>query len=118
MSALTSSNPDNANPTVHKTGNESSSRSRYRLGDFLDEEDGDDYYYYSTGQEEGSSSSSSSTALNKDVSMHEDGLTFEGQTESEHSSDEEGEPIDSQEIFGGSLIFTERETKLTDEITH
>ncbi|KAK9893359.1 hypothetical protein P389DRAFT_175346 [Cystobasidium minutum MCA 4210] len=114
MSALTSSNPDNANPTVHKTGNESSSRSRYRLGDFLDEEDGDDYYYYSTGQEEGSSSSSS-TALNKDVSMHEDGLTFEGQTESEHSSDEEGEPIDSQEIFDLIRSTTDPEHPLTLE---
>lgn len=109
MSALTSSNPDNANPTVHKTGNESSSRSRYRLGDFLDDnndqdQDDEDIIFYG---EEGEGGSSSNALLNRDTIMHEDddGLTYEGQTESEHSSSdsEEGEPIDSQEIFGGSI---------------
>lgn len=97
MSALTTSNPDNANPTVHKTGHEASSRSRYRLADFLDEQDGDDR------SEDGFEGSSSSTVdgdktTDTDSRMHEDGLTFEGETgsESEHE-----EPIDSQEIFGG-----------------
>jgi len=96
MSALTTSNPDNANPTVHKTGHEASSRSRYRLADFLDEQDGED------DNEDECEESNSSTidehkTADKDTRMHEDGLTFEGESgsESEHE-----EPIDSQEIFG------------------
>lgn len=94
MSALTTSNPDNANPTVHKTGHEASSRSRYRLADFLDAEEDDD-----DGNDllDGGGSNA-----DKDVEMQQDGLTYDGQTESE-SENENEEPIDSQEIFGAAL---------------
>lgn len=110
MSALTTSNPDNANPTVHKTGQETSSRSRYRLADFLsdaEEEDDEDLLV-------GSSSSSSrrnskQNITTQDTVMHEDGLTYEGDSSSSSSDNEnERELIDSQEIFGGeSTLFTE-----------
>lgn len=94
MSALASSNPDNANPTVHKTGREASARSRYRLADFLDDEEDSD--------EEGSSRR---TSMNNDTdtNMQQDGLTYGRGSESEHD-----EPIDSQEIFGGSLVTSAR----------
>ena len=95
MSALTSSNPDNANPTVHKTGREASARSRYRLADFLD----DDEQEYS--DDEGSRRATSMDA-DKDTRMQEDGLTYESAEGGSGSESEPDEPIDSQEIFGGS----------------
>jgi hypothetical protein len=86
MSALTSSNPDNANPTVHKTGNESSStRSRSRLADFLD--DIDDVEVDGWNEDEQSSR----------MQLDDDLLTYQGHTSEE---DEDIEAIDSQEIFG------------------
>lgn len=94
MSGLTTSNPDNANPTVHKTGAEaSSSRSRTRLADFLDvdeeeqlEEDTDDVNHgltYSEDEEGGAAGSSNSDSGTEDIEL-----------------------IDSQEIFGGSVLST------------
>lgn len=94
MSALTTSNPDNANPTVHRTGSESSARSRYRLAAFLDEEDEDGFD--GAGWELAGSSSSNSVPLSDamdGVLHHEDAASSD--------SDDQTEPIDSQEIFGG-----------------
>lgn len=99
MSALASSNPDNANPTVHKTGREASARSRYRLADFLDDEEDSD--------EEGSSRSRSMDN-DTDTNMQQDGLTYESAEGGSGSESEHDEPIDSQEIFGGSLVTSAR----------
>jgi hypothetical protein len=71
---------------VHKTGNESSStRSRSRLADFLD--DIDDVEVDGWNEDEQSSR----------MQLDDDLLTYQGHTSEE---DEDIEAIDSQEIFG------------------
>ena len=75
MSALTSANPDNANPTVYAAGGEK----RRKLGDFLDDSDseGED------GALTWSGDSSGSDDAMQDVYIHA-----------------REEPIDSYEIYG------------------
>lgn len=84
--SLTSANPDNANPIVHKTA----AGRRSKLGDFLDEED--------------------SMTFNDD---YDDGfknghdLTYSGSSDSESSeeatNDKAAEDIDAEEIYGDAL---------------
>lgn len=82
MSALVSgSNPDNANPTIHK----SSTEKRSRLGDFLDaEDDGSDFEELDSSDDGGMEFSSGS----------------ENGSEKAARRGGEAEPIDADEVFG------------------
>jgi len=93
MSGLVTSNPDNANPTVHKTAAEKHSKLGAFLDDDFDEEELDLTY-------SGAESSSGSD-------MDEDGASKKGE-----ASDE---PIDAQEVYDLIRSITDPEHPLTLE---